>query len=200
MARTLTRSKKDTVTHADDVAALVVSMPRKSRSEVSKKSSPDAPLTDQQKLFVQYWAGGDSVGAAALRAGFSSPSYGYQIRYSPKIVNLYETLKAEYRVAAQLSKEDVINGLKEAINDAKLMSEPATQIAGWREIGKLCGFYEAKKIDVNVNVQGAVMLDRMNKMSDSELLNIINEASALGVEQETLLDHDDDEDEISSSS
>lgn len=173
-------------------------LPAKRPSRIAAERLLDEPkgdLTPQQKMFAKFWAAGDSIASAALRAGYSDPIYGHQLKIIPKIRQVYEIEKAAYQIAAQVSKEDVINGIKDAIADAKLMSEPATQIAGWREIGKLCGYYEAKKIDVNVNVQGAVMLDRMNKMSDSELLKIINEASALGVEQATLLDHDDDEDE-----
>lgn len=154
---------------------------------------PKGDLNAQQKLFAKFWAEGDSIESAAGRAGYSDPIYGHQLKIIPKIRQVYEIEKVAYQVAAQVSKEDVINGIKDAIADAKLLSEPATQIAGWREIGKLCGFYEAKKIDLNVNVQGAVMLDRMNKMSDSELLKIINEAAALGVEQAEIIENDDGE-------
>ena len=170
-------------------------LPAKPSRKVAERlaDEPKGYLNDQQKLFAKFWAEGDSAEGAAFRAGYSDPTYGYQLRLIPKIRQAYEIEKVAYQVAAQVSKEDVINGIKDAIADAKLLSEPATQIAGWREIGKLCGFYEPKKIDLNVNVQGAVMLDRMNKMSDSELLKIINEASALGVEQATLIENDDDD-------
>jgi hypothetical protein len=177
---------------ASDLAKLAAK-PKPSRKKDERVlDEVNGPLNDQQKLFAKHWAEGDSIASAALRAGYSDPNYGHQLKIIPKVRQAYEVVKQQYQIAAQVSKEDVINGIKDAISDAKLMSEPATQIAGWREIGKLCGFYEAKKIDLNVNVQGAVMLDRMNKMSDSELLKIINEASALGVEQAELLDHDDD--------
>lgn len=153
-----------------------------------------APLTDKAKLFVKYWAEGNSVTSASMMAGYGDgASYAHRLVHRADVKLIYEAEKAKFAEAAQVSKVEVMNGLKDAIDMAKLMSEPATMIAGWREIGKLCGYYESKKIDLNVSVNGTVMLDRMNKMSDAELIKIINEASALGVEQADLLDHDDDD-------
>lgn len=157
---------------------------------------PDKPLTGQQKLFVQYWAEGDSIPNAYQRAGYSIQdiSYAYRMQKMPNILKHYNAVKAQWQEAAQLTRVDVINGLKEAIEMARLMSEPATMVSGWREIGKLCGFYEPKKVDVNVNVNGTVVLERMNKMTDAELLKIIEEATLTGVDQADLLDYADGDD------
>lgn len=146
---------------------------------------PNKPLTEQQRLFVQFWAEGDTVPNAYAKAGYSMSdiSYAFRMKRMPNILKQYKLVKAEFIKAAQVSREDVMNGLKDAIDMAKLMSEPATMIAGWREIGRLCGYYEAKKIDINVNVNGSVAMERMNKMTDAELLKIIEEASATGIDQ-----------------
>lgn len=150
---------------------------------------PDKPLTEQQKRFVQNWAEGDSIPNAYQRAGYSIQdiSYAYRMQKMPNILKHYNAVKAKWQEAAQLRREDVIEGLKESIEMAKLMSEPATMIAGWREIGKLCGFYEPKKVDLNINVNGSVVMERMNKMTDADLLKIIEEAAESGSDQETLL-------------
>lgn len=149
-----------------------------------------APLTDKAKLFVKFWAEGNSVTTASMMAGYGDgAAYAYKLVHRIDVKQMYEAEKIRYAEAAQATKIDVMAGLKEAIDMAKLMSEPATMIAGWREIGKLCGYYEPRKIDLNVSVNGSVVLDRMNKMSDAELLKIINEASELGVEQADLLSH-----------
>jgi hypothetical protein len=149
-----------------------------------------APLTDKAKLFVKFWAEGNSITTASMMAGYGDgASYAYNLVHRADVKQMYEAEKIRYAEAAQATKIDVMAGLKEAIDMAKLMSEPATMIAGWREIGKLCGYYEPRKIDLNVSVNGSVVLDRMNKMSDAELLKIINEASEQGVEQADLLSH-----------
>ena len=57
---------------------------------------------------------------------------------------------------------------------AKLMSEPASMISGWREIAKMCGYMAPVEHRVKVDVSGNIVLDRMNSMSDAELLKVIS--------------------------
>ena len=45
-------------------------------------------------------------------------------------------------------------------------------IAGWREVGKMCGFYEPTRTRVEVSVNGQVMVQRLNAMTDAELLEL----------------------------
>lgn len=75
------------------------------------------------------------------------------------------------------------------------MAEPATMVSGWREIGKMCGYFEPKKVDINVNVTGNVIHQRLNQLSDAELLKIIQEQGAepLLDAPEYPLEGDDDE-------
>ena len=55
---------------------------------------------------------------------------------------------------------------------AKIKADPLTMIAGWREVGKMCGFYEPTKTKIEVSVQGQVLIQRLNAMSDEELLKL----------------------------
>ena len=43
-------------------------------------------------------------------------------------------------------------------------------IAGWREVGKMCGFYEPTKAKIEVSVQGQVLLQRLNGMSGRRIV------------------------------
>ena len=93
----------------------------------------------------------------------------------PNILALYNEEKAKYEEAAQMTRQRVMDGLLEAVEMAKLMAEPATMVSGWREIGKMCGYFEPKKVDINVNVTGNVIHQRLNQLSDAELLKIIQD-------------------------
>ena len=70
-----------------------------------------------------------------------------------------------------------LDGFKEAIEMARLMAEPANMIAGWREIGKMCGYYAPVETRVKVDVSGNIVLDKMNSLTDAELLKIISQGS-----------------------
>jgi hypothetical protein len=140
----------------------------------AEKIDPNKPPTEKQKLFARLHAAGESISSATVRAGYeNSPTYGYVLIRQPNIRAIYDAEKIKYEASVQMTRKKVMDGLLEGVEMAKLAGEPASMIAGWREIGKMCGYYEpvTRKLDITVN--GAVAMDRMNRMSDQELLDLI---------------------------
>jgi phage terminase small subunit len=136
--------------------------------------SEDKELTPQQNLFVKYWAEGDTVGNALVRAGYAADSsYGYRMTKMPNILRAKAEYHRLYVEVSTKSKRDVMEMLQEAFDMAKLMAEPATMVSAAREIGKMCGYYEPVKVDVAVNLTGALKLEQM---SDAELYKMIESA------------------------
>lgn len=88
-----------------------------------------------------------------------------------------DMIAAERRQTAddnKITRKMVLDGLKEAIELAKITADPAVMVAGWREIGKMCGFYEAVKVKVDLTSGGATLTTKMMTMSDSDLLRLAN--------------------------
>lgn len=136
---------------------------------------PDKPLTEKQKLFAKYYAEGDSIPNAMQRAGYNEqPSYGYRLIRMPNVKREIAKYQAEFQKAAELSKKDVMDMLKEAYEMAKLMNEPSTMVSAAREIGKLCGYYEPTKVQVDVNNTTRV---KFEQLSDAELFAMIEKAA-----------------------
>lgn len=136
----------------------------------------DKPLTGLQRLFVKNWAQGESIQTAAYRAGYTDKgAFAYRLVHFPNIKKLYAQEKRKYEEASQMTRKKVMDGLLEGVEMAKMAGEPASMIAGWREIGKMCGYYEPVKHRVEVSVNGSIALDRMNRLSDAELLKLISE-------------------------
>jgi hypothetical protein len=150
--------------------------------------SVDKPLTTQQREFVKHWAAGDSIPNAMARAGYNDqPSYGYRMAKMPNILALYNEEKRLYEEASQMTRKRVMDMLVDAYDMAKLMSEPASMVSAAREVGRMCGYYEPTKTQVNVTVNGQVNLAQMARLSDDDLLKIIEQGamhdpqSALGL-------------------
>lgn len=144
----------------------------------------DKPLTDKQKAFARYYAEGDSIPAAMARAGYNEqPSYGYRMVKMPNVKRLIGQYQDEYRRVSEISKRDVMDMLKESYDMAKLMNEPASMVSAAREIGKLCGYYEPKKVQVDVNMTGAV---KFEQLTDQELFAMIEKAAREAEEAEML--------------
>lgn len=148
--------------------------------------------TEQQVKFLEEWAKGNSPGAAALRAGYAAPSYGYELAKNPLMLEKFAVIKRKYEEAMQTSREKVMGMFDEAFQMAKLQAEPMAMVAAAREIGKMCGYYAP--IERHIKIEGNVVLDKMNKLSDAELLELVGHANGhiANVVQQLEDDHDHD--------
>ena len=145
-----------------------------STSAAARLISPDKPLTDKQRAFAKAWAEGDTIPNAVIRAGYAEvPAYGYRLAAMPNILAAYHAEKAKYEEACQMTRKKVMDGLLEAVEMAKLMSEPATMVAGWREVGKMLGYYEPTKQKIDISINGSVAMQQMSALSDADLLKLI---------------------------
>lgn len=142
-----------------------------------KDKSPDQPLTEMQRQFViNIGEHGMNHTAAARAAGFNHPTVqGSQLMRQPKIRAAIATAREAYAKASGMTRQKVIDGFIESIDMARIKSDPLTMIAGWREVGKMCGFYEPSKSKIEISVNGKVMLEKLSSMSDAELLQLTQE-------------------------
>lgn len=160
-----------------------------SAAEMAEVIDPDKPLTEKQKAFVRFWAEGDSISSASRRAGYNdSGTIAYRMVKMPNILKMKSELSAKYEEAAQITRKSVMDMHLEAFEMAKLMSEPATMVSAARELGKMAGYYAPVEHKVKIDVTGNIVLDRMNSMTDAELLKVISQgvssgsSTALGLE------------------
>ena len=160
-------------------------------AEVADSVDPDKPLTEKAKLFVKFWAQGESISSAAARAGYGDgATYAYRLVHYPQAKALYAQEKALYEQAAQMTRKKVMDMLVESYDMAKMCAEPSSMVSAAREIGKMCGYYiETKKVELNVS--GSVALRKMEQLSDEDLLRLISEGmQATGSGMQELLADD----------
>lgn len=164
------------------VATVRSKYPETTTAAAAAAVSPDKPLTEKQKLFAKAYVEGDSVPNAMARAGYNEqPAYGYRLIKMPNVQREIARYQAEYQKASEMSKKDVMDMLKESFDMAKLMAEPSSMVSAAREIGRLCGYYEPKKVDVNVTLNGTI---RYDQMTDAELFAMIEKATREAAEAE----------------
>lgn len=134
----------------------------------------DRPLTDKQRMFVRFWAAGETPRTAAIMAGFSetSAAMGWKLSHDPAILKIYHEEKKLFEAAAQMTRQKVMDMLKDAYDMAKIQSDPSVMVAAAREIGKMCGYYEP---ETRININIGAKIDQLNNMSDEQLLKLIEE-------------------------
>lgn len=173
MANRSNRTKSQTKAHLGKLS------PNGGSTSIAKSTA--GPLTEMQRLFVKHLVH-DKLpqGAAARMAGFGSPdNAASQLMRNPKIQNAIAEERAAYAQASGVTKKRVIDGFLEAVDLGRIKGDPIAMIAGWREVGKMCGHYEPTRTKVEISVNGQVMIQRLQNMSDEELLALTEQDRAV---------------------
>lgn len=147
--------------------------------------SPERHLTEMQQMFVRHWAAGESILSASARAGYSDGgTYAYRLAKDPLIVEIYQREKKLYEASCQMTRKKVMDGFLEAAEMARMQADPTALTGAWREVGKMCGYYEPVKKTIDVNINGTVT-QKVERLSDDMLLQIIKgQVGAEVIEQE----------------
>jgi phage terminase small subunit len=138
-------------------------------------------LNERQRLFVtNYVVRGMSQREAAKAAGYNGSRGSVQkLMQYPKIEQAIKTEQKAFEQALQITRQEVVEGLKEAIDMARVKADPLSMVAGWREVAKICGYYEPVKHKVEVSMNGQVLMHQITAMSDEDLLKLADQANAL---------------------
>lgn len=130
--------------------------------------TPDLAPSEQAFLY-QLEVVGLSVLRAGEVAGIKSP---YNILKKPHIVAGREMYRRAVQGRTDFTRDDVIAGMKHAIDQAGVLGDPMAQIAGWREIAKLKGYDKAP--NVNINLSGTVeqLTKQLKSLSTEQLLEM----------------------------
>ncbi len=126
--------------------------------------------TAKQDALADGILSGLTIAQATRNAGY--PSTNGTAARSAVVQNILDEARANLRRASNVKKADVVLGVLDAIDRAKLAGEPNTEINGWKEVAKLLGYYapEVKKIDLTLT-QGRIK-SKFEQMSDDELLEL----------------------------
>lgn len=132
-------------------------------------------LTEMQVAYVENRAFGLNKQDSAKAAGYaasSAPSTATQLEQLPAITEAMAAERAKNARYAGVTRQDVIDGIKEAIEQAKLLAEPMAQIAGWREIAKICGHYAPEVKELRLTGSQEAKVKEMQALTDDELLKL----------------------------
>lgn len=134
----------------------------------------DRRLTEMQMMFVRHWAAGETVLSASSRAGYADGgTYAYRLAKDPAVIKIYQREKKLYEESCQMTRQKVMDGFLRAASMAEVLGDPTALTGAWREVGKMCGYYEPTKKNININVSGGVLVGKVDRLDDATLLGII---------------------------
>lgn len=137
-------------------------------------------LTDRQARFVANFLVTGNGTKAAIDAGFSPVSARVTAHRLLTKAAVRAAIAARQGVDVkrlEIERQDVIQGLLEGVAQAKSQANPAAMIAGWREIGKMLGFFAPQEHHVELRGSGHDMR-RLSAMSNADLEALITSQAA----------------------
>jgi phage terminase small subunit len=130
-------------------------------------------MTPRQNQFVAEFALHRNATQAAIKAGYSrrtARQTGSENLTKPDI----RAAVAEHEAAAAerlaVTRERVLAELEKAIDLAREQRNPAAQIAGWREIAKICGYYAPERRRIELSAEPDLLLAQYEQLNDAELV------------------------------
>lgn len=123
-------------------------------------------LTAEETEYVYYV---EVVGLPPRKAA-NCARFEYRRINEPHIMQARAQVRRHVRGDLNVTKEDVTFGIKEAIERARILGEPMTEIAGWDRLIKLHGLDAPQRIDINVRASVEAYKEHVRRLSDDELM------------------------------
>ena len=117
-----------------------------------------------------------------MRAGYARPGAhvtACRLLRKPKVASLVAEHEAAAAKELGLTRERVLEGLRDALEMARQQNNPVAMVAALREAAKISGLYAPERTRVEISVDGAAMQAKIAAMSDAELLAIAEGRSDL---------------------
>lgn len=99
----------------------------------------------------------------------------HEVMQRPHVMAARDEAKRAVQQRTKITKEDVIEGIKTAVDQAYTLADPTAQIRGWSEIGKLLDFYTPTKINVYLTGAANELRRELSEMDDQKLLELAEE-------------------------
>jgi hypothetical protein len=138
-------------------------------------------MTPKQQRFALEYAVDLNGTRAAVAAGYGKAGAhvtASRLLRNPKVQKALQARQSADATRLSIRREDALQGLLGAIATAREKGEPAAMISGWREIGRMLGFYEPERRQVEITPAAAqAEMGCLQELSDAELLALMEPAS-----------------------
>ena len=117
---------------------------------------------------------------AARLAGYApgcSHVTGCQLLKKPKIAATVRGLEEAVAREIGVSRQAVIAQLVASADLARELREPSSMISAYRNVAQICGYYRQEEVTTVKAGDGGEVLDRLNRLSDRELVALIEAGS-----------------------
>lgn len=90
----------------------------------------------------------------------------------PEVKEYVTQLQRQQEKRLNVSRDRVIEGILEAISDARMLGEPASQIRGWEQIAKMQGYYAPERRVLELPEGAQEFVEAMQSLDSSEVARL----------------------------
>ena len=117
---------------------------------------------------------------AAAEAGYANPKGSANTAQHPDIQRALSIARSEVMESAKITQAEIVEGIKEAIDLARLSADPGSMIRGYSEIAKICGLNAPEKKVVEHTIGGRNIVSKYEIMSDEDLVALLERPAIEG--------------------
>lgn len=114
---------------------------------------------------------GMSKAEAARHCGLSVGGINAALQ-DPRVQEFLAELRQGQKKRAQVTRDEVILGIKDAIDRARVLGEPRTEIAGWESINKMMGFNAPDRVVHELPEDTRELMEMLKEMSSDQIAEI----------------------------
>ena len=133
-------------------------------------------LSARQQRFVKHYVRLGNASQAARQAGYAEAGArvtACRLLAKPNVQAAVLAERRHYEKGLRITREQVIAELRSAIELARTLGNASAMISGWREIAKICGYYERRvEVSIHPNVAAQRLISQLETMSSDELMKI----------------------------
>lgn len=137
-------------------------------------------LTDRERIYVEGVLRGLPKGASAQAAGYEARE-ATRLEQRPAVVTALEKGRGISIKETGITRQKITEMLMEAWRNAETTAD---QVLVARELGKLHGLYEAKKVEVKHQLENVSRADQLRTLTIEELERIALEGKPLAIDGE----------------
>lgn len=141
-------------------------------------NAPLALTEQEEKLLYHIEVLGFNATRAGALVGIENPQL---VLKKPGVQEVRDRMREAVRKKVDITKEDIINGFLKAIEQADLLGEPMTQIAGWERIAKILGFDKPKEVIVWAGDAKGVRR-QIAQLPDADLVKLLEADNVIDAE------------------
>lgn len=130
------------------------------------------PLGERQLLICEYASVGLRPGQIATKVGLKNGQSVSNFLKTEAAQEQMAFLRDQIQADTKLEQEDVVKGFLEAIDLAKMQADPSSMINGWKEVGRMLGFYAPDKKKVELSGELEHKLAMLKSLPEDELLKL----------------------------